>query len=134
MAGKQAALRPQHRLPGPLIDSLDYPLDHLQPLIVYFSPEKIAQLNLDRFYVVAELNAQGVGTGPLEDKRIWTSFVHPYHQRHGIGARLVSAIESAATCLGLKQLFVQASVAGTPFYERQATVGAWCCGSMSVQL
>ena len=51
-------------------NSADYPLKRLKPVIEYFSPEKITQLNLDRFCVVAETDAQIVGTAALEGESV----------------------------------------------------------------
>jgi putative acetyltransferase len=96
----------------------DYPLKRLQPLIDYFSPSKVAQLNQKRDCFVAELGTLIVGTAALEAATLQTFFVHPNYQKQGIGTRLLEVVEHAALSKGLTQLTINASLTGTPFYER----------------
>ena len=97
----------------------DYPPERLQPLMDYFSPTKVEQLNLDRCCLVAEQEHTIVGTAAIEGVNICTFFVHPDHQAKGIGSRLLAAIETAASSLGLNCLIVEASLTGVRFYERK---------------
>jgi putative acetyltransferase len=96
----------------------DYPLERLQPLIDYFTPEKIARLNLERFCLVAEAGGALVGTAAREGGELCTFFVHPEHQGRGIGSRLLAAIEHQARAAGLTRLTVDASLTGAEFYAR----------------
>ncbi len=100
------------------LDDRIYPRDRLQPLIDYFSPEKVARLNLHRHCLVAEDGGVIVATAALEGPRVSTFFVHPDRQRIGIGTRLLSEIEAAAQGFGMDRLVVQASLPAAPFYER----------------
>jgi GNAT superfamily N-acetyltransferase len=98
-------------------NSSDYPMERLQPLIDYFSPEKVEQINHERTCFVAEDSNSVVGTAGLEGNVLVTFFVAPAHQRRGIGAALLPEVESTARKAGLQRLEVQSSLAGAPFYE-----------------
>jgi len=96
---------------------VDYPLDRLQPLIDYFTPEKLDEINRDRVCFVAEVDSVIVGTAGLEEDALVTFFVAPSRQRKGIGATLLRYVEEEARRRGLSRLIVEASIAGAPFYE-----------------
>ncbi len=96
----------------------DYPLDRLEALIAYFTPEKLRQLASERECLVALTDAGIVGTAAREGGELLTFFVHPDHQGRGVGARLLAPLEIGARAAGLHVLRVEASVTGTPFYER----------------
>lgn len=98
-------------------NSKDYSRERLQPLIDYFSPEKLLRLNGERYCLVAEVDGQIVGTAALEGSDLVTFFVLPRFQRLGIGTRLLRAIEEAAVEKGLDRLKVEASLTGASFYE-----------------
>jgi GNAT superfamily N-acetyltransferase len=95
----------------------DYPLDRLQPLIDYYTPEKLDRINRERVCFVAEADSVIVGTAALEDDALVTFFVSPPQQRRGIGATLLRHVEEEALRRGLNKLMVEASIAGAPFYE-----------------
>lgn len=99
-------------------NSSDYSLERLEPLIEYFSPEKVLLLNRERLCLVAEINDQIVGTIAVEDSELVTFFVLPEYQRTGIGTRLLQAIEKMAVENGINFLKLEASITGTPFYEK----------------
>jgi predicted N-acetyltransferase YhbS len=99
-------------------NSADYPMERLQPLIDYFSPEKVDALNQERICFVAEENGEVVGTGALEADELVTFFVAPQMQGGGIGSALLQAVEKAACDGGLRRLRVGSSLAGAPFYRR----------------
>lgn len=100
-------------------NTADYPIERLQPLIDYFSPSKVAQINLDRACLVAEDGGALVGTAALEEGELVTFFVLPGHQGRGIGAALLAALEDIARAQGRTHLSVHASLTGASFYERQ---------------
>jgi GNAT superfamily N-acetyltransferase len=91
---------------------------HLRPLIEYFSPAKVVQLNEERYCLVAEEEGRIVGTAAIEGEHIWTFFVHPDYQHKGFGTALLAGLEHAAYSLGLRRLLAAASLTGTSFYER----------------
>ena len=97
----------------------DYPLERLQPLMDYFSPEKVLCLSEERICLVAEVNGEVVATVALEGAELCTFFVHPDHQGAGIGTRLLAAIEAAAVDAGIDVIHTGASLTGAPFYERR---------------
>ena len=100
----------------------DYPLERLQPLIDYFSPEKVLQLSTERICLVAEDDQQIVGTAALEGNELSTFFVHPDYQGRGIGTQLLHALETHARDVGFPRLLVDASLTGVPFYERHGYI------------
>ncbi len=97
-------------------NSRDYPLDRLQPLIDYFSPEKVRRLSQERVCLVAEANGQLIGTAALEGTELVTFFVLPEYQGQGIGTRLLAAIEEQARTQAITHITVDASVTGVAFY------------------
>jgi GNAT superfamily N-acetyltransferase len=99
-------------------NSRDYPLDRLQPLIDYFSPEKVRRLGQERVCLVADANGPLIGTIALDGAELATFFVLPEYQGQGIGTRLLAAIEQRARSLGITRLTVDASVTGAAFYAR----------------
>lgn len=99
-------------------NSGDYPLDRLQLLIDYFSPEKVLQLSEERHCLVAETGGRVIGTIAIDETELCTFFVRPDCQGQGIGTRLLSAIETIAVAKGLEQLNMHASLTAVPFYER----------------
>lgn len=99
-------------------NSDDYPIERLQPLIDYFSPAKVLQLSAERICLVAESDEQIVGTVAIEERALCTFFVHPAYQGQGIGAQLLNRIEQLAVDQGIRQLTVEASITGAPFYRK----------------
>lgn len=97
----------------------DYPLERLQPLIDYFSPEKVLLLSEERICLVAEIAARIVGTVALDGEELCTFFIHPDFQGQGIGTQLLAEIERRAVAAGIAQIHTDASLTGAPFYERR---------------
>jgi GNAT superfamily N-acetyltransferase len=117
-------------------NSRDYPLARLQPLIDYFSPEKVLQLSQERVCLVAEADRQLIGTAALDGAELATFFVLPEYQGQGIGTQLLAAIERQARTLGIAQLTVDASITGVAFYARMGYLrtGAERDGTAGVQI
>jgi GNAT superfamily N-acetyltransferase len=103
-------------------NSRDYPLARLQPLMDYFSPEKVLLLSQERVCLVAEVDERVIGTVGLEGTELVTFFVHPDHQGRGIGAQLLAAIEERARALGVVRITVDSSITGAAFYARMGYV------------
>ena len=99
-------------------NSSDYPLERLKPLMEYFSPEKVLCLNQERLCLVTEIDNQIVGTVALEGAELVTFFVLPDHQRKGVGTQLLQAVEKLAVENNVNLLQLEASLTGTPFYEK----------------
>jgi GNAT superfamily N-acetyltransferase len=100
-------------------NSGDYPLERLQPLMDYFSPEKVLLLSLERRCLVAEINEQIVGTIALEGAELCTFFIHPDYQGKGIGSQLLAAIEEVAVAVGIDTIHMDSSLTGVDFYVRR---------------
>jgi GNAT superfamily N-acetyltransferase len=100
-------------------NSADYPLERLQPLMDYFSPEKVLLLSKERLCLVAETDGQVAGTIALDGSELCTFFVHPSFQGVGIGSELLAAIEHMALDAGIRTIHMDASLTGVPFYERR---------------
>jgi GNAT superfamily N-acetyltransferase len=117
-------------------NSHDYPLDRLQPLIDYFSPEKVRQLGQERVCLVAEANGVPIGTAALDDAELATFFVLPEYQGQGIGTRLLAAIEQQAWMQGIMCITVDASLTCAEFYARMGyrRTGVECKGTAGVQI
>lgn len=117
-------------------NSADYPLERLQPLIDYFSPAKVEQMNQDRFCLVAEEEGSLLATAGLEADELVTFFVLPEAQGRGIGAVLLRTLEEIAHVQGITELKVNASVTGASFYERHGyqRTGAILDGAAGPQL
>jgi N-acetylglutamate synthase-like GNAT family acetyltransferase len=99
-------------------NTLDYPLDRLQPLIEYFSPDRVVHLSKERHCLVAEQDGNIIATAAIESDHIVTFFVHPEWQRKGVGTSLLRALEHTAQALGAHRLVAEASLTGASFYER----------------
>jgi GNAT superfamily N-acetyltransferase len=117
-------------------NSRDYPRERLEALIAYFTPEKLRALAGERDCLVAVLSARLVGTAAREDSELATFFVHPAHQRRGIGSRLLMELEHRARIAGVHRLHVGASLTGVAFYERHGyrRTGAVLAGSAGLQV
>lgn len=100
-------------------NSADYPIEKLQPLIDYFTPAKVAQINRTRACLVVEKDEKLLATGGLEENEIVTFFVLPEYQGRGIGSVLLQKLEESARAQGIAALKLDASLTGTPFYESQ---------------
>lgn len=100
-------------------NSGDYPLERLQPLMDYFSPEKVLLLSQERHCLVAAVNGRIVGAIALEGAELCTFFIHPDYQGKGIGSQLLAAIEEVAVVVGLNFIRMDASLTGADFYARR---------------
>lgn len=97
----------------------DYAAEKLQPLINYFTPAKVEQLNQERTCLVAEQEGELVGTAALDANKVVTFFIHPDYQGGGVGSALLAALEATAKAGQQTQLTVEASLTGVGFYERR---------------
>jgi GNAT superfamily N-acetyltransferase len=100
-------------------NSGDYPLERLQPLMDYFSPEKVLLLSEERHCLVAEVNGRVVGTIALEGAELCTFFIHPDYQGLGIGSQLLTTIEQVALAVGIDAIRMDASITGATFYTKR---------------
>ena len=95
----------------------DYPLQVLDPLRDYFSPEKVTALATERICLVAEVKGSVVGTVSLDKGEVATMFVSPEYQGQGIGTSLFNSLEQFALREGHTELRVPSSLTGEKFYQ-----------------
>ncbi|WP_414565702.1 MULTISPECIES: GNAT family N-acetyltransferase [unclassified Anabaena] len=73
-----------------------------------------------KFTYVIEKNGKIVGFGELEaNGHIDKFFCHKDFQGQGIGTMILEQIESKARSLGIKRLFVEASITAKPFFANK---------------
>jgi putative acetyltransferase len=78
---------------------------------------------LGRFVVVAEEEGRPVGFVELESNgHIDRMYVSADHQGQGIGKQLIAAVVAEAVRLGLERLFLEGSITGRPFFEKQGFI------------
>jgi GNAT superfamily N-acetyltransferase len=99
-------------------NSTDYPPEVLAPLLEYYSPENIVQINLGRTCLVALVGENIVGTAALEKNKLSSFFVAPEFQGKGIGKILLQAIERVARKQGVFTINLDSSVTAAAFYEK----------------
>jgi GNAT superfamily N-acetyltransferase len=97
----------------------DYPVDRLEALIAYFTPEKLRTLAEERDCLVVLQQSRVIATAAREGSELATFFVHPARQGHGVGSRLLEQLEQRALRAGVARLKVDASLTGADFYERR---------------
>ena len=114
----------------------DYPIDRLEALIAYFTPDKLRALAEERDCLVAVAAREVIGTAARDGDELVTFFVHPAWQRQGVGTQLLMQIERQARALGMATLRVEASTTGTSFYEHHGyrRSGAVRTGSAGPQI
>ena len=101
-------------------NSRDYPGEILDPLIAYFTAEKVSALAAERHCLVAEtMTGRVVGTAALEGSELLTFFVLPDQQGTGVGTKLLEALEDEARQSGIEVLHVESSLTGAAFYRRR---------------
>ena len=106
------------RLTIKISNGADYAPEILQPLVDYYSPEKMLQLSRERDCLIAEIENHVVGTVALEGNNIVTFFIHPDHQRKGIGVKLIVELEAVAAQKGLSKIALGSSITAEEFYTK----------------
>lgn len=86
-------------------------------------PKAWAERFEDRFAIVAEMNGTPVGFTDMQlDGHIDRFYVSADHQGQGVGRRMLGAIVLEAQRAGLRSLTVEASITARPFFEAQKFV------------
>ena len=96
----------------------DYPADEIARLVAGFTPPRIAAFIASRPFYVAIVDGAVVGTANLEGAEARAVFVDPDHQRQGVGASLMAAVEDLARARSVATLRVESSITAEAFYER----------------
>ena len=99
-------------------NSRDYSPEILEPLIEYFSPEKVLLLSKERICLIAETENQIVGTAAIENVELCTFFVHPDFQGKGVGSLLLKEIEKIAVENKIEIIRFASSLTAVSFYEK----------------
>ena len=83
-------------------------------------PASLHQLVAQGGGIVAEDDGRVLGYGVLNaaSGEVDAVFVEPAQHGHGIGARLLKAVEDAGRVAGCARLFLSASLNAVPFYRR----------------
>jgi ribosomal protein S18 acetylase RimI-like enzyme len=101
-----------------IVNSKDYPEDHIAFMIQYFSPETVLNLAQERQMFVATVDSKIVGTGSLQIDTIYTLFVDPDYIGRGIGTKLMQNLEQLAKNQHVGLLKVPSSITAKAFYAR----------------
>ena len=96
----------------------DYPASVIDRLVLTLPKGVASKLEEWQAYV-AVVDRQIVGTGSLNGKTVRAVFVHPDYQGHGIGTKLMDAVENAANVQSVNTLSVQSSITAQPFYAKR---------------
>ncbi|MEZ2332891.1 GNAT family N-acetyltransferase [Mesorhizobium sp. RCC_202] len=96
----------------------DYAPDIIARVEQSFSPPAMLEFFRKRKVFVAVIGETLVGTASLDGDTVRSMFVDPPFQGHGVGRRLMSAVEQAARADGVATLTVPSSVTAEPFYAR----------------
>ena len=87
----------------------DYPASVIDRLVLTL-PKGVASKLEEWHAYVAVIDGRIVGTGSLNGKTIRAVFVHPDYQGHGVGTKLMDAVENAANVQSVSTLSVQSSI------------------------
>lgn len=96
----------------------DYDLETIQALMPTFSTEAVGALARRREMFVCEEGGRLSGVLGLEAAEVYTFFVAPDRQGHGMGRTFLHFAEDLARKRGIKELRVSASLTAVGFYER----------------
>lgn len=99
-------------------NAADYSAENIERVARSFSTDAILELMRHRKMFVATSNGKIVGTASLDGRVVRTVFVASNLQGHGIGKRLMDAVEHAAREAGGKILAVPSSITAEGFYAR----------------
>lgn len=105
------------------INTADYDQQEMEDFAKGFTARDVRRMNTERHTLVVTDHGQLLGTGSIDevkgskDYMVWTMFVHPDYQRRGIGAMIMSGLESLAIELGCHRLIVPSSITARSFYE-----------------
>jgi GNAT superfamily N-acetyltransferase len=118
MAGDAAAVREIIVRALRETNAPDYPPSVIDQLVLTL-PEAVASQLMQWHAYVAVADGQVVGTGSLDGETVRALFVRPDCQGRGIGAKLMDAVERAASVQSLPTLLVQSSVTAQAFYAKR---------------
>ena len=102
------------------INSQFYPPRVIKKMEKLYTPDKIINFAKDRLFLVAEdLNEEIIGTATISENMFGSVFIRPDHQRQGIGAKIMQALEELVKAQGKNEVILHASINAVQFYEKQ---------------
>lgn len=98
-------------------NSKDYPHKIIEYMLKRHETDQwISSAINDRFFIVAEINSEIVGTGALKENNILHMFVDPDYQNKGIGSKILKHIERKARKNNFKKVIAEPSLTAIGFY------------------
>ena len=102
------------------INSQFYPKRVIRKMEKLYTPEHIINFAKDRLFLVAEdSNEEIIGTATISENMFGSVFISPDHQRKGIGAKIMLALEELVKLQGKDEVILHASINAVQFYEKQ---------------
>lgn len=101
----------------------DYPLDLMEELIAFETPEHVLERAGWTHLYVAEDEGKIIGCGAIgpywgktDESSLFTIFVLPEYQGKGVGRSLIDVLQKDEFYLRAKRVEIPASITGVPFY------------------
>lgn len=115
-------------------NSKDYSSEHIEKDVESSQPKDIIKKSKWTHFYVAEKDAQIIGCGAIgpfygkeDEGSLYTIFVLPEYQGHGIGKELIKVLEQDEFFLRAKRIEVPASITAAPFYEKMGYTYKFGC-------
>ena len=100
-------------------NSPDYPSSIIDyQLNIHYTMDWIKDKMQSRYFIVAMLDNQVVGTGSLEGDEIKAVFVDPDCQRRGIGRAIMEELERYGKSKGLQEIELNSTITAFEFYKK----------------
>lgn len=100
-------------------NSPDYPSSIIDfQLNIQYTMDWIKEKMQSRYFIVAMLDNQIVGTGSLEGDEIKAVFVDPDYQRRGIGRAIMEELERYGKSKGLQEIELNSTITAFEFYKK----------------
>ena len=103
----------------------DYSAESMEELVKTQTPEDVLKRASWTHFYVAEDAGEIIGCGAIgpywgreDESSLFSIFVHPDHQKKGIGRKIVEVLEQDEFALRAKRIEIPASITGLPFYRK----------------
>jgi putative acetyltransferase len=95
----------------------DYRQEQIDAWAGWKSPDKYrAAMAAGEVFFVAEVEGHVVGFAVLHDDEVKAVYIHPDHVGHGLGRRLLDAVEAEARNRGVERLQLTSTLTSVGFY------------------